>query len=153
VSSPRTVCAYYSKGPHFLRMLHHLRQTYPQARLIALVPPGYPVDVLAGRCDEVRKTARESYGLSAPGALAGLLGDIRREQYDVFAVMFHSPKLRIVAALSGAPSRMVYTADNRYFPVSLKLVRGAGECLLRNLRGRVTYARIWWIVHRQHVGK
>lgn len=153
MTSPRTVCAYYSKGPHYLRMLHHLRQTYPQAQLIALVPPGYPVDVLRERCDEVRTTSRESYGLASPGALAGLLGDIRHAQYDVFAVMFHSPKLRIVAALSGAPCRMVYTADNRYFPVSLDFIRGTGDWLLRNLRGRITYARIWWIVHRQHVGK
>jgi len=153
VNTIRTVCAYYSKGPHYLRMLNHLRKTHPHARIIALVPPSYPVEVLAERCDEVRKTAREGYGLADPTALAGLIGDLRRAQYDEFTVMFHSPKLRAVALLSGAHHRMVYTADNRYFPVSADFLRDAIAWLARNARGRITYTRIWWIVRTQKVGK
>lgn len=153
MSDVRTVCAYYSKGPHYLRMLHHLRKTHHHARIVALVPPSYPVEVLADRCDEVRKTSCESYGLKDPASLAGLIGDLRRTQYDEFTVMFHSPKLRTVAILSGAPRRMVYTADNRYFPVSADYLRDALAWISRNARGRITYARIWWIVRTQKVGK
>ena len=147
------VCAFYSKGPHYLRMLHHLRQAYPNARLVALVPPGYPVDVLQDRCDEVRTTPQAHYGLASPGALLNLIASIRNEHYAVFVVMFHSPKLRIVSALSGAPQRMCYTADNRTFPVSLNFATGIAAWLARNIQGRITYLRIWWIVNRQRVGK
>jgi ADP-heptose:LPS heptosyltransferase len=134
-------------------MLNHLRQAHPGARLIALVPPGYPVDVLQDRCDEVQTTPQATYGLASPGALIKLIASIRNERYAVFVVMFHSPKLRVVSALSGAPQRMCYTADNRYFPVSLNFATGISTWVARNIQGRITYARIWWIVNRQKIGK
>ncbi len=146
----KTIGALYSKGPHFLRMLAYLRKEHPSARLIALVPEGYPVEVLQAACDEVLVIATGSRSL---GGLRKLLGPLREARFDLLVVMFHSPRLRIVAALSAAREARCYTADNRIFPVSLRFASDTVQWLLRNARGRITYWRIWWIIRTQKVGK
>ena len=141
------VCAFYSKGPHYLRMLAHLRAHYPAATIVAMVPQGYPVEVLQGRCDKIITTAPNR----GAGTLLPLVQAIRAQRFDVLAVMFHSPKLRMLAALSSAKETMCYTAGNRFFPVRYNFAPGAAAWVLRQISGRITYARIWWIVRTTKV--
>lgn len=145
--NPQRVCAFYSLGPHYLRMLAHLRAQYPGARIIAIVPEGYLLEVLENRCDEVATTPP---GRGA-ASLLPLARFLRAGRFDVFVVMFHSPRLRMLAALSGARECMCYTAGNRYFPVSLNFAGDAARWLARQIAGRITYARIWWNVRMQKV--
>ena len=37
------ICAFYSYGAHYVRLLKRLRAEYPQAHITAPVPKGYPV--------------------------------------------------------------------------------------------------------------
>lgn len=153
MSTPQKICAYYSHGPHYARMLKHLRATYPAATIVAIVPPAYPRDALRGLANEVQWTNSARYGLAAPGALKGLIGDIRRQRFDLIVVMFDSPKLRLLARAVGAKSRRVYTVDGRLEPVSTAVLGSLGRDLLRRLSGTLLYARLWCIVHLQRVGK
>jgi hypothetical protein len=141
------VGALYSKGPHYLRMLAHLRSRYPKAELIALVPEGYPEEVLAGRCDRIITTPPSR----GPGALFPLLRILRAERLDIFCVMFHSARLQVVSALSGARETMCYTAGGQYFRVRYDLAPQLSHWVYRQIRGRLLYARIWWEVRTTKV--
>ena len=147
------ICALYSHGPHYARVLRHLRRAYPDAVITALVPPGFPNEPLEGlahkRLDLPAKAARRR-GFAA---LRAILPVIRRGRYDLFVVMFDSFRLRLLAALSGARERRCFTADGRFIPLRLSLARLLAGTAWRNLRGRVTYWRIRWIVHHCPVEK
>ncbi len=153
MTAPQRICAYYSHGPHFTRMLKHLRATYPSARITAIVPPSYPKDALRDLANEVRKTGQAHYGLRSPGALRNLIRDIRGARFDLFAVMFDSPKLRLFARASGAAQRCVYTIDGRLCPLQGAVIPALGSELLRRIQGHLLYLRLWCIVHFQSVEK
>jgi len=153
VKEPRNIAAFYSRGPHFARLLKELRKRYPEARITAIAPPGFPQDALVGQADRLVYTDRPVYTLQEPGALLGLVGQIRKGKYDLFAVMFDSPKLRMLAALSGARQRVCYTTSGQYQPLRLSPVRQVVAGLYRALRGRITYYYIRRIVYRYPVEK
>lgn len=147
----RRICALYSHGPHYARVLRHLRQAYPEAVVTALVPPGFPNEPLEGLAHkrlDMPDAAVDRRGLRA---LRALLPVVRRGRYGLFVVMFDSFRLRLLAALSGARERRCFTADGRFIRLRLSLVRLLADALWRNLRGRVTYWRIRYIVHHRPV--
>lgn len=151
MSEPKRICAFYSHGPHYRRMLRFLREQHPAAHITALVPPAYPREFLEGQVDDIVVTAQSQYSSRDTAAIRQLLRLIRGGGYDLFVVMFDSPRLRILSALTGIGQRYCYQADGRYTPARLSLLQAAGDALWRNLRGRLTYARIWLIVHFRHV--
>ena len=136
------ICAYYSHGPHFTRMLKALRAAHPDAEITAMVPPGYPHAPLAGLADAVVEVAKPA---TVSGAL-GVLRRIRAGRYDCLAMMFDSPKLRLLAALSGVPRRVCHSVDRRQFPLKRAIIAPLMGALWRNLRGRILYRRIRYIV-------
>ncbi|MBI1318660.1 MAG: hypothetical protein GC168_06895 [Candidatus Hydrogenedens sp.] len=151
-TKPR-IAAMYSRGTHYPRLLRFLRNEYPGCELTAVVPPAYPERLLEGQCDRILRTEREQYGLRDLRAILTLLSTLRAERFDALVVMFNSVKLRLLASGAGAASAYVFTADRRFFPVTLSLLGEAWDYLARNLRGRITYAYIAWVVKHQRVGK
>lgn len=153
MNEPTNICAFYSRGPHFLRLLKHLRTQHPQARITAVVPPAFPAEAALGVATQVIKTQQAQWTLAHQRDLRKLVGVLRGGKYDLFVVMFDSPKLRVLAALSGARARHCYTIDGRYFPLRLALFRQLGSNLARSIRGRLLYAYLHFVVYCRPVQK
>ncbi len=147
------IAAFYSRGPHFERMLAELRRQYPEAHLCAMVPRGYPVETLDSLADECWETECSSGSLRQSGALLRLLGAIRRRRFSLFAVMFPSLKLELLARASGAPQRMCRTVDGRMILLNSPLIAVLFGTALRRLRGEITCLRIAWCVRHCPVEK
>jgi ADP-heptose:LPS heptosyltransferase len=147
MSDIRRVCAYYSRGPHFTRNLKTLRDMYPGAEITALVPPGYPRKPLAGLAEHIESTRQTQYGARDLKAFFGLIRQIRKARYDCFVVMFDSPKLRLLGTLSGAKERYCLTIDGRYLALRLALLSQVIGTVVRHVHGRLTYLRLWLVVH------
>lgn len=140
------VCAYYSRGPHFARNLKTLRQRHPDARIVAVVPPDYPADALAGFADAVEPVGLPADGRRDLRAMLRLARHLRAGRHDLFVVMFDSPKLRLLATLSGARRRECLTIDGRCFPVRFAPLAQFFDAAIRRAWGHLVYARIWFVV-------
>jgi hypothetical protein len=151
VDQPRSIGVFYSRGPHYARGLRFLRGRYPEAAIAAITPPGYPPEALAGIPDRHVETGRSVYPAGDVSGLAALLRMLRGGRYDMFVVLFPSVKLRMLAALSGARVTYCYGPDGRFLPLRFSPFRLLKEWLARRVLGYVTYTRIWFIVHFQHV--
>lgn len=153
MKSPENICAFYSRGPHFLRMLKFLRTLHPHARITAVVPPSFPAEAALGVANQVIKTQHAQWSLRQHRALRKLVRVLREGRYDLFVTMFDSPKLRLLAAMSGARIREAYTIDGRYLPLRLALGRQVAAAISRNVRGRILYAYLYYQVHYRRVQK
>ncbi len=158
--------AFYSRGPHFRRLLRHLRARFPGARISAVVPPSYPGGHIAGLADEVLVTARSD---RAARAFFSVLRQVRAANFDLFVTMFDSPRLRVLSQLSAARYRCCFTPDGRFFTLGLplpgtvpgpgkgvggsSLIRIAARSLYASLRGRLRYRYLHYIVHHRPVDK
>jgi ADP-heptose:LPS heptosyltransferase len=151
VSAEQHIVAFYSRGPHFARLLRHLRKTHPDARVTAMVPPGFPTDTLADLADAVLVTPAPPHGLRNPGALSALVRQIRGTQCTRFVVMFDSARLRLVAMASGAPERWCFGPDGSYTIIETAPLRRLFGGVTRRLRGWTTWLRIWIVVHTTRV--
>lgn len=139
---------YYSVGPHFARARARLREMDPGARITVLIPAGYPVsDEIRMLAGDIVETELAHYSPRDLGACIRLVRQIRTARYARFAVMFDSPQLRILAALSGAPERVCIVASGRCVPLRSSLTRTVVNLALRNLWGRIAYAGIWLAIH------
>ncbi|MBI2425944.1 MAG: hypothetical protein HYV27_24180 [Candidatus Hydrogenedentes bacterium] len=141
--SPR-IGVFYSHGPHFLRVLKQVRQKQPGATLIAFVPHTFPAQYLEGIVSEVHRTAG-----TRPAAALKTLRQLRAARLDEFIVMFDSPRLQLLAALSGAPTRACHTVDGRQRPINFQVIRPLLRWATRRIRGQFTYWRIRRIVRSQ----
>lgn len=148
---PKRIGAFYSHGPHYARMLQYLREAYPGAEVTAILPPGFPGDALAGLAEKRMVTALPAYSIRNIRALRQLVRSIRAADYDLFVVMFDSSKLRLLSALGGARRSYCYGPDGRFVRIRLALTATLARCLYRNIRGRITYAYIHYIVHHRPV--
>lgn len=153
MSVPENICAFYSRGPHFLRMLKQLRAQYPEARITAVVPPTFPAEAALGIANQVIKTQHAQWSLRQHRALRKLVGVLREGRYDLFATMFDSPKLRVLAALSGARARVCFTIDGRQIPLKLAVFSQLLDALARNIKGRLLYAYLHYVVYARPVQK
>ena len=145
------ICAYYSHGPHFRRVLKQLRDTHPEAKLTAMVPPRYPTDAVAELADQIAVTAKDQYRATDLSGNWALVKQIRSGGYDRFVVMFESPKLGLLSLLAGAKSRNACTIDGRYGPMRLSLLSLLADTIHRRIRGWTTYLYIRHIVHHRPV--
>lgn len=153
MSAPENICAFYSRGPHFLRMLKQLRAAHPEARITAVVPPTFPAEAALGLANQVIKTQHAQWSLRQHRALRKLVGVLREGRYDLFATMFDSPKLRLLAALSGARARVCFTIDGRQIPLRLAVLGQLVDALARNIKGRLLYAYLHYVVYARPVQK
>ncbi|HOZ45201.1 MAG TPA: hypothetical protein PLO37_03660 [Candidatus Hydrogenedentes bacterium] len=147
MSERKRVCAYYSHGPHFIRVIGRLREAYPDACITAIVPPRYPASQeWTPLVDTIERTETAHLSPRQPRACLRLLGHIRRARYDVFAVMFDSDQLALLAALSGAPTCIHGTMDGRLVPIRSSVMAAIAVAVGRNVWGRLVYATAWLAV-------
>lgn len=145
----KRIGVFYSRGPHFVRVLGRIRGEYPDAEIDAYVPEGFPETPVLEQGARCVPCA----GGNTPGVLPRLIRSFRAARYDLFVVMFDSPKLQLLAAASGARQRLCHTVDGRVIPVRLALTQMLGGGLWRRLCGVIAYARIWYTVRCKPVNK
>jgi hypothetical protein len=151
MNETQRIGVFYSRGPHFLQALKHLRTRYPRAWIAALTPPEFPREFVEGLCDEVIETGHAAYSMRDWRALLALRKQIRGGRFDVFVVLFPSLKQRLLAAFSGSRERYCFGIDGELRPLRWSIVSGLADALCRNVRGRLTYAYIHYVVHHRPV--
>lgn len=137
---PERICAFYSKGPHYVRMLKRLRAEYPEEIIVAAIPADFPFAAIEGLADETIRFPEAVEGASA-GRNLRIVRELRRTRCSHIVVMFDSPRLNLLARMSGATKRWCFSADRRLRPLSQPLPRLiAAPCWLR-LCGQMDYLR------------
>ncbi len=135
---------FYSAAGPLRKALAAVRAHAPAATLTVLAPPSLPLDSPElQEADDVQALELKHYGPRNPVAALRLIWRLRRARYDGFAVLFASPQLRVLAALSGARARYVCRGDGGLAPLPAGPFRAVAGELLRALRGRIRYCRVW----------
>ena len=137
---PERICAFYSKGPHFVRMLKRLRAEYPDEIIVAAIPSTFPFDVIEGLADETFRFPEAADSASTAGSLQ-VVRELRRTKCSHVVVMFDSPRLNLLARLSGASKRWCYSVDGRLRPLSQPLTRLILAPAWLRLCGQLDYLR------------
>jgi hypothetical protein len=141
------VCAFYSKGRSFLDVLDRVRAAYPGAHVTAMAPATYAMpEAERMAADDVIVTEQARYSMGSPGPFFRLMRQIRRERFDVFVITFDSPRLRILAALSGAARCAYCSMDRQVVPIGPTVPGTLAATLARNVWGRLAYRWIWLAV-------
>lgn len=145
-ATPR-ICAYFSVGRNYLKVLRAIRAEEPNARLCAMVPAGYPVsEAEASVADEIIETQLARYSAWNVPACLRLVRQLRAGRYDVFVVMFDSTELQVLSSLAGARRRSYCTMDGRLVPLTAPIPRVLAGAVARTVRGRLAYALLWLAV-------
>ncbi|MCK5863087.1 MAG: hypothetical protein KAH38_11415 [Candidatus Hydrogenedentes bacterium] len=147
MNSISTIGILYSYAPHFTQAVQYLHQSYPNARIIAFVPPSFPKEAISAYVakqipcvpePQSPKTLRQSWHL---------LQEIRTHSLDLFVVLFKSSRLQTVAALSGASESCCYNLSGNLVPIRLQLLHSFIHSIAGRIRGQLLYWRIWINVH------
>lgn len=141
----------YSYGPHFLRTVREVRQQEPDARITVYIPEGFPLEMLQ---DLNVETLSLTQGAGTKPTLASafmLLRALRRVRLDQFVVLFDSPRLQMLAALSQAAERWCYQLDGSKTPVRPTFMGSFLQTVRRGMVGRIRYVKIWLHVYGTRV--
>ena len=142
---PPRICAFYSQGPHFMKLIAALRERYPEGHITAIIPPEYPPELLEGRVDDyILRSPR--IGARSLAALLSATRLLRSGDYTIIAIMFPSLRLRLLARASRAREALYATPDGRLHPVRFAPLRELARALTTLLTGRLRYAWIWLII-------
>lgn len=141
--TPERICAFYSQGPQYVRMLRCLRESYPHATLVAAIPADFPFEAIDGLVDETLRLpeAKEKHSLRRSWAA---LRSIRQAACSHMVVMFDSPRLNLLSALSGARYRHCFSVDGRFYRLDRKPVPLVVDAALRRLQGQWNFLCAWW---------
>jgi hypothetical protein len=141
------IALFYGVAPHFSRALRALRERHPGGHLTALLPPGFELtDEERALIDEVEPTERAHYTPMAVGPCLRLVRRIRRARYDAFAVLSDSTQLRILAAMSGARTRLCCHPHGRIDALRGTIPGIVARSVARRALGAVVYALLWLVV-------
>jgi len=143
---------FYSYGPHFIKTARALRAEHPQARITAFLPRAFPVDMLSDLEIEALPVLPDPGEHRSLAALYAIVRAIRAQRVDIFVVLFDSPRLRLLSALSGAGERQCRLVDGRRIPVRFTFAGGLMHTLLSRIVGHARYVRIWIEVQVTRVG-
>ncbi len=141
------ICAFYSTGPHYVRMLRALRENYPDAVIVTAIPTAFPFEVIAELADE---TVRLPEGAQRRGIRTALhvLKQLRRARCSHVVVMFDSPRLNLLSSMSGIPHRRCYTVDGRFYRLTRRPPQLLWDAARERVRGQWDYLRAWWGTRR-----
>lgn len=137
---PERICAFYSKGPHYVRMLKRLRAEYPGETLIAAIPTGFPFSVIEPLVDETIRMPEAGEGTPIRRAVGTLLR-LRRARCTHIVVMFDSPRLNLLARLSGTGRGWLYSVDGRLCALERPLLALVITPVVPRVRGEWAYLR------------
>lgn len=150
MSEIRRIAAFYSRGPHFRKLLKYLRGQYPGAHISAIIPQNYPMDVVKPLADEIMLTEHSARSL---GALLSVRRQVQAGRFDLFVTMFDSPRLRILSHMTGVPNRYCFSPDGRYFKQDSSVIVSMLSTAWGYLRGRGLYVYLRYVVHHRPVWK
>lgn len=143
---------FYSKGRHFPGILQQIRHTFPDAEITLIAPAGYRVSEAEHMLvNTVMMTESACYGGVGIRAFSRLIRTLRAKSFDCFIVIFDSPRLRILAGLSGARDRVLYTFDRRFQFIRANIFSTLIEVTIKTLVGHLVYLWIGFIVRFCHV--
>ncbi len=143
----KRMAVFYSAGAHFTRALEALRAQDPGAHITAIVPRGHPAaDAARGVADRVEITECPVYSPRDWAACFRLVRGMRAARYDGFFVLYDSPRLKMLAALSGARARAFLTASGECFPLAGGVASVSFLLALCRLWGFFAYAGMWLAV-------
>lgn len=146
------VCALRSQGRGFVTRLDYLRRRYPEARLLVMVPKDEDLTAEeAEYADEVLEQPHATYSIRSPRQLRDLAATLRNARLDLFIVMYPSPRLRLVAGLSGARRGECWTYENQIIPLPTAIPTAMASLLWRLMLGRIRYYRCWLTTYVRRV--
>lgn len=143
------ICAFYSHGPHFRKVLQGLRKSYPKSHITALLPPGYPSAVIRELVDTYEFTQYKQYRATQFGALLNLRKQIRKNKPDVFIVMFDSNRLRLLGSLSGVRERYCITPRGHWKQLRITPVRQIFRSAFDAFQGFLQFHRVRFHINRK----
>ena len=137
------ICALYSRGPHYVRMLRCLRENFPQATLVAAIPASFPFDAIEELVDETLRLTESRKPRSPRGAWS-ILRHIQQAKCSHLVVMFDSPRLNMLSAFSRIPNPHCFTVDGRFYRLNRGWALPLGTALRQEIGGRWNYLQAWW---------
>lgn len=147
-SQPRRFAVFHSPGHDLRPVLDALRHVEPHAEITLWAPKGHRLPEAAREmADAARETELPHYSPREVRACGRLVRGLRAQRYDAFAVLFDSPQLRLLAALSGAPQCWLATGDGLLTALPANPLYVLGEETLRGIAGRLSYLRVWISVY------
>lgn len=131
----------YSQSDHFRKALEAVRVAYADADLAALIPGGR--DDL--RADGIACIPIPTAGNALRHAVA-IVRTLRAHRPDTLCVLYPSPNLRILAAMSGARSRVWCGEDGKLRPLDESLPGVVLDLVRTRITGELRYAWLWLFV-------
>ncbi len=138
----RVVLFFYSDGPHFMKALQAVRRAYPEAHLVAVTPEG-----LSAQPD----VAQLADAVAVRPGMRRLVPWLRGYRAEAMAVMFASPKLRVLAALSGARAVWHARPDGKLKALPRTLWANTAVVVREKAYGHVLYGTLWWYIRLRPV--
>jgi hypothetical protein len=140
------VAVFYSRGPHFARAIRAVQRDFPETEVLALMPPSAAATDHASIPEGIATVA-------APQGAFAVLRFLRAEKFDGLVVMFPSPRLRLLAALSKARQRWVCGPDGRVLHLEESASAVLRERILSRISGTLLFLRLWFAVRGKRVKK
>lgn len=143
MSGGERICIYLGREPRAVLILRELRRRYPEAHIVAIVPPGQAVpEEAAAQVTKLYVTPRASYAPWRPKDYRALIRTLRDGRYDRYIIVFETLQQRLLAVFSGAKRREAWCWDNRIRTIDHRVTR----LLWREVTGRVCppFATLWW---------
>ncbi len=141
MNNQERVCVFFSVGNDFAKVVRTVRARSQGAHITAMVPPGFSTDGIAA--DEVVRMEVQRYRPWQVARLRRLAQQLRAGRYDRFVVLFPSPKLKMLASLSGAPRCECWGTDGRVRGLAPGFWANFSGELPRRLRGLRQFIEVW----------
>lgn len=147
MTTAERIGVFFNKGRNLTDVLRAVRKEHPAAHICAIVPKSYSAtEQELALVQETAYVERARYGLGDMGGFVRLIGQIRKQRYDVFVIMFDTPKVRLLGAVSGARAVWYCRLDGRLVPISKSILGILGSVIARRTVGGVVYGGAWLAV-------
>jgi len=131
----------YSQSDHFLIAVEAMRAAHPDASLAVLLPSN------RGDLKELLPEGVEAVELPAAGSVfsqgRSVVQQLRAMNAGALCVLYKSPNLRLLAAMSGARSRCWCGEDGKLRALDESLAAVLAALTWQRLRGEAQYAWRW----------
>ena len=147
MNATRRIAVYWSPGRSLESALEAMAAAEPDARLCAVVPPGYPLnDSERTLAWDVIQAGEAYYTLRKPWPLLRWILRLRRERFDLLIVLFDSPRLMAMAG-AARPRKAACLLPNRVLlPVPASLPAAMALLMAMRLKGGCVHAFLWLLV-------